>query len=228
MPGKHNWIRILKITAVIIPAFLFVLLLPINDFEDTRRLQAFYMEEPDSLDVIFLGASDVYAGYSPVLAYEEFGFTGYSYVLSGNYIQLIPGQLTEIHTTQSPKLIVIEITELLKDMEIHDPRFRQFVAGIPFSKNKAELIRTFGEGERISYYLPFLANHGNTDLETLKDNYLSRRAIRQRGYSLLNATRIGLNTIMCITMVVWYTSGHGSQTHPIRSLQGKRPGRYIS
>lgn len=188
MPKKQTWLRILKITAVLLPAFLFVCLLPINDFEDTRRLQDFYREEPDSLDVIFLGASDVYAGYSPVLAYEEFGFTGFSYVLSGNYIQLIPGQLTEIHRSQSPKMVVIEITELLKEGGIDDPRFRQFVAGLPLTGHKRELIRQFGEGERLSYYLPFLANHGNTDFQTIRDNYLSRTATRQRGYSLLKGS----------------------------------------
>lgn len=188
MPKKHTWIRILKITALIVPALLFIIFLPINDFEDTRRLREFYMEEPESLDVIFLGASDVYAGYSPVLAYEEFGFTGYSYVLSGNYIQLIPGQLIEIHKTQSPKMVVIEITELLKPGGIDDPRFRQFVAGIPFSKNKMDLIRQYGEGERLSYYLPFLANHGNTDFHTIQDNYLSKTAVQKRGYSLLKGS----------------------------------------
>lgn len=188
MSRKRTWLRILKILAVILPALLFVVCLPINDFEDTRRLRQFYMEEPNSLDVIVLGASDVYAGYSPVLAYEEFGYTGFSYVLSGNYIQLVPSQLTEIHRTQSPKMVIIEITELLKPSDINDPKLRKYVAGMPFSRNKVELVREFGIGSSLTYHLPFLANHGNTDFQTLKDNYLSKSAVRQRGYSLLKGS----------------------------------------
>lgn len=188
MPQRCTWIRILKIIALIIPVLLFIIFLPINDFEDTRRLREYYMEEPDSLDVIFLGASDVYAGYSPVLAYEEFGYTGYSYVLSGNHMEMIPAQLTEIHSTQNPKLIVIEITELLKEGGIYDPRLRQFTAAMPFSENKINLIREYAQGDQFSYYFPFISNHGNTEWEVLKTDYLSGALVRDRGYSLLKGS----------------------------------------
>lgn len=187
---KTMWIRTAKILALLIPVVLFILFMPVNNLDDTRRIQAYYLEEPDSLDVVVMGASDVYAGYSPVLAYEEYGFTSYSYVLSGNYLQLYAAQLEEILSTQSPELIVIEVTEASYDKgSDYDIVFRQFITGIPFSRHKIEMIREYGDQDQLlSYYFPFSVNHGNADLKTLADNISIDRSIRDRGYSLLKGS----------------------------------------
>lgn len=181
--------RSLKILMLLIPVVLFVLYLPINCQEDTLRIQGYRLEEENSLDVVFMGASDVYAGYSPVLAYEEFGFTGYTYVLSGNHIELIPGQLNDLLRTQKPKLIVIEITELIKGSGIHDPRLYQYLAGTPFSRNKLEMIWDYGIRENcLTYLFPFSVNHGSSDLATILSEYRSAAMMRDRGYTVLKGS----------------------------------------
>lgn len=91
--------RVLKIVALLVLVVLFVAYVPVGDLEDTRRIEDFYLEEPGSLDVVLMGASDVYAGFSPVLAYEEYGFTSYPFVLSGNFLPLFRGQLEAIFQT---------------------------------------------------------------------------------------------------------------------------------
>ena len=189
---KLVFTRILKMLLLIIPALLFVLLLPINEFDDSRRIREYLLEEPNSLDVVVMGASDVYAGYSPVLAYDEFGFTGYSYVLSGNHIELIPGQLEEVLHSQSPKLIVIEITELLKYgpyAGVKDTTLRQYLAGVPLSQNKLKMIWEYGDRtDLLSYIIPFMANHGNTDIASIMETVRSRDCVQKRGYSLLKGS----------------------------------------
>ena len=186
---KIAWTRCLKFLLLLIPVCLFVLLMPINEYDDTRRIREYRLEEPNSLDVVVMGASDVYAGYSPVLAYDEFGFTGYSYVLSGNHIELVPGQLEEVYRTQSPKLVVIELTELVKTGGVYDPRLRQYLAGIPLSRNKLELAWEYGDREDfVSYLVPFIANHGNTDAKSIMETVRDRNSVLRRGYSLLKGS----------------------------------------
>ena len=187
---KTQWLRTLKILAVLLPAILLILFMPTGDFEDAYRIQHFYLEEPDSLDVVVLGASDVYAGYSPVLAYEEYGFTSYGYVLSGNYIHLFPAQLEQIQQVQSPELIVIEITEAVHEKTAdYDKELRQLVAGTPFSRQKIDLINALGDPEHLlSYYFPFCVHHGSLDLGASIENAKTEARIRSRGYSLLKGT----------------------------------------
>lgn len=180
----------MKIVALLVLVVLFVAYVPVGDLEDTRRIEDFYLEEPGSLDVVLMGASDVYAGFSPVLAYEEYGFTSYPFVLSGNYLPLFRGQLEAIFQTQTPKMIVVEISEAVhcKGSD-YDTVFRQFIAGVPLSREKVRLIHEFGDREQLlSYYLPFFVHHGSTDLKTLKKGVEIRNITNRRGYSLLKGT----------------------------------------
>ena len=185
-----TWSRILKIAVLLILVALFVVFAPVGDLEDTRRIEDYYLEEPNSLDVVIMGASDVYAGYSPVLAYDEYGFTSYPYVMSGNYLSLFPGQLEAILQTQSPKLIVVEITEAVHSKgSNYDATFRQFIAGVPLSALKIRLIHELGNREHLlSYYLPFFVHHGSEDLKTLQKSAKISSITRRRGYSLLKGS----------------------------------------
>lgn len=179
--------RSIKIAALILPVIVFVLLMPFGETDDPRRIRGFYLEEPDSLDVVFMGASDIYAGWSSVLAYEEFGFTSYPYVLSGNFAELFPMQLEAILKTQSPQLVVVDITEALRDKgEDYDPVFIQHMAGLPFSRDKVNWIRQYGNPRHLlTYYIPFISFHGETDLNLMKECAETDAMIRRRGYSLL-------------------------------------------
>lgn len=189
MNSKTIVIRTIKIIALLLPAALLVLLFPVNDFGDAPRIQNFYLEEPNSLDVIILGSSENYAGYSPVLAYEEYGFTSYPFVFSANAFSLFEGQLEEVLRVQSPKMIVVDIAELIYPERDSDTVFRQFMAGIPLSRHKIELVHKYGDPEQIlSYFFPFYVNHGKSDLTTLWKYTEENAGVRQRGYSLLKGT----------------------------------------
>lgn len=183
-------LRFLKIMALIIPVVLFLLFLPVNNSDDTRRIQDFYLEEPNSLDVVLLGSSDVYAGFSPTLAYSEFGFTSYPYVMSGNYIGMLPYQLEDVLTTQSPSLIVIEITEAMNGKpESYDHRLREYIAGLPTFHQRHRRIQELGNKENLlSYYLPFSLYHGTASPKVLVENGHRAIQVHRRGYSLLKGS----------------------------------------
>lgn len=184
---KLLWTRVCKFLALLLPAVLLVLLLPVNDFADTPRIQGFYMEEKDSLDMVLIGSSENYAGYSPVLAYEEFGFTSYPYVFSATDFSLFEEQVEEVLLVQSPEIIVVDIGEMHRaNRSNKDTLFRQFMAAVPFSSHKIAMIRQHGDPEQIlSYWFPFFVNHGNMTPETVLNYMKLNGAIRKRGFTLL-------------------------------------------
>lgn len=48
--------------------------------------KGFYEEEKNSLDLLFLGNSDVYRGITPMELYDEYGIASYSYTAPGQRI----------------------------------------------------------------------------------------------------------------------------------------------
>lgn len=191
MNRKSLWLRILKITALLLPALVLVICFPTNDMGDSTRIRDFYLEEEDSLDMVLIGSSENYAGYSPVLAYEEFGFTSYPYTLSGTDFGLFPYQLEDILRVQSPDMILVDIAEIprIRSGENAETVLRQFLAGIPMSSHKREIIRQLGDPEDLlSYYFPFSINHGVSTPRQVLDYVKVNAATRSRGYSLLKGT----------------------------------------
>lgn len=184
---KLLWTRVCKFMALLLPTVLLVLLLPVNEFGDTPRLQGFYMEEENSLDMVLIGSSENYAGYNPVLAYEEYGFTSYSYVLSATDFSLFEVQLDEVLRVQSPQMIVVDIGEMHRaNRSNKDALFRQIVAAAPFSEHKVQMIREYGDPEQIlSYWFPFIVNHGKMTPQMVYDYVKLNTAIYRRGFSLL-------------------------------------------
>ncbi len=72
----------------------------------------FYDLEKDSLDVLFIGCSQVGASINPLQLYNEYGFT--SYILNGPSSSLEKSYyfLKEAIKTQSPKVVVYEVASL--------------------------------------------------------------------------------------------------------------------
>ena len=158
--------RLLKIFALIIPVLLFVLYTQTYFFNysdiNAERIRRFYLEEENSLDVVFLGSSEVGTGFAPVMAYEEFGFTSYLYATDGSTASFYKYQLDEVLSTQQPQVIVVELQGFLYDDEnqIRPERFRTFVENIPLSLNKLEAIFHYDVEDKITYLFPFIKYHG--------------------------------------------------------------------
>lgn len=79
-----------------------------NPSEVDRKIKALVKEPANSIDVIFVGDSEVYSAYSPLQMYNEYGYT--SYVL-GTYAQRLCDTYTmleRMYKTQSPKVVAIE------------------------------------------------------------------------------------------------------------------------
>ena len=117
MKKKLYITRAIKITALLLIVVLFSLVLQsyvLVHYDGNRmRLDGYYLEEKNSLDVVFIGASDIYASFAPGLAYEKFGFTSYSYATASSTAGAAKTMLKEVMRTQNPQKIVIEVNAFL-------------------------------------------------------------------------------------------------------------------
>jgi len=101
---------IVGIVAVLFVACMFLKMTePVN----VASLQGIYKEK-NTLDVVVIGASEAYANYCAPLAYEEYGYTSYSYGVSGVPGSLYKSMVREVLDNQNPKVIVIEMNGLLQ------------------------------------------------------------------------------------------------------------------
>ncbi len=185
--------RFIIIASLIVLPLLFEMLTQNRVDHNTLRIQGFYQEEDRSLDVIVLGASEVFTGYSPGQAYEQFGFTSYAYAIDGNYSGLFVNQLKEVLAHQTPKCILIETSEYANPVdaeakEVALASMRKWTDAVPLSANKIETINQHVDSDKLSYYLPFLLYHG---LPSNLSGARLRFAQQLRGYTYLK----GLSSI---------------------------------
>lgn len=164
------------------------------------RLNGFYHEDHDSVDVVVLGASEVYTSFASAYAYEEYGFTSYPFATESITTDGTLTALKEIIRTQHPKLVLIEPNAYLygkAENEVHDGHIRKLVDNIPLNENKIDFINRTATSDEIEYYLPLIKYH-----DTWKDYPLPLRrvisTIKQdvRGYSYLKGLRT--TTEICV------------------------------
>ena len=177
--------RTIKILSFALAAFLIMTFTQVRCDHNKIRLDGFYMEEKNSLDVVLLGASEVYTAFSSSLAYDEYGFTSYPYATEANYVDLFESQIKEIQSTQNPKVLLIEMNGALYDkkMKNKDVKLRRFTDSMPCSQNKIDTINQFGDkDEKLSYYFPWIKYHGSKSaIGRFPDNI----ALHLRGNSAL-------------------------------------------
>ena len=166
-----NKLRTLKFAALIIPLLLIFVISQeyLFDFRnyDTVRIERFYEQEEDSLDVVLIGASEVFTGYSPGYAYDKYGFTSYMYAMDANQGSLYLSQLKEILKTQSPEILFVDMYGFLHadDTSLFDEaRMRLYVESIPLSENKVQTIMDYPCDHKLSYFLPMIMYHGDPSI----------------------------------------------------------------
>lgn len=186
---KTNLIRCLKVLVLLISVLAFVLfsqeyLFYFSD-HNTDRIRRFYQEEENSLDVVFLGSSDVFSGFAPARAYEETGVTSYMYAIDANPGRLHKYQLKEVLRKQQPQLIFVEVNGFLYDQPVEEERLRIFTENTPFSLNELEAIMRFKEEDKLAGLFPFMIYHGDWEKGRGLLDQLEWRIATSRNPSLL-------------------------------------------
>ncbi|MCD8335009.1 MAG: hypothetical protein LUC35_06685 [Clostridiales bacterium] len=133
-----------------------------DDNQDRYVLQNFYDLDEDSLDVLFLGSSQIIYGVNPVELYDHAGISAYclggaSASLMSNYYWLI-----EAEKTQNPSVVMLEVSSLLEKVKEHQERKR--VDEMRLSLNRLRFIRSLTgldsvSESALSYVIPIVKYH---------------------------------------------------------------------
>lgn len=189
-----NLKRIIKVSFTMISiaaALLFLQEFVVKPWDgNDERIAGFYSEPENSLDVVFVGASEVYHDFSPCQAYRDYGILSYPFACAQNSSGTWKYLVDEIMRTQSPELIVIEINGVLYRGEpIHtEGNLRLLTNDMPYNQNTEDLINSFSDRykkhDRLSYILPFIKYHENVfPPEQAYKRLCNRLSFMKRGYS---------------------------------------------
>lgn len=139
------------------------------------RIQAFYQQEKNSHDVIYLGSSYAYCGISPLTIWEEQGITGYVFAGTGQKAWMSAYYLEEALKYQAPKVVVFEIGALFDEHEASEENNRKSIDYMRWSSVKLKAVRMVcentGESEK-EYLFPLLRYHSRWRELDQKDFHL--------------------------------------------------------
>lgn len=197
MKKNKHILRVIKITSLLLAVILCVGVL--QEFilchadHNRERIKGFYLEDKDSVDVVLIGASDVYAGFSSCYAYEKFGFTSYPIATQSDIVQNFKTQIKTAIKEQNPKLIVVELNGALyaadEPLET-EANLRNYIDNIPLNSDKFEYISEYITENQLEYYFPIIKYH------TVWKGYpkglgwtLSIMQDRARGYTYLKGAK---------------------------------------
>ncbi len=205
---KRRIFRLIRVVSLILAVLLTVGLLQEYVFchadHNRQRIKGFYEEDKNSLDIVYLGASEVYSDIAPGHAYEKNGVTSYLFATQANSILNYKSQLKNILSKQDPKLIVIELNGAVYGDEeevTKEPNLRNYADNVPLDLTKAEWIMENGGKNTAEYLFPFIKYHGVwSDTKHKREQVYKKTIIQdqQRGFNylkgVLNETNIFRNT----------------------------------
>lgn len=111
-----NFIKAVIFLTILFLFFLFFTYLFRNNGEGQRgNILGYYEEEENSLDVVFVGASNVVRYWNPMRAYEQYGFTSRNYATVSMRAVTYLYALKDALRTQDPELVVMEARLFTRD-----------------------------------------------------------------------------------------------------------------
>ena len=134
-----------------------------NDEGVRTRLEGFYAQPRDSLDVVFVGSSAAYAFFSPLRLYGQTGLTSALYATPNQSIPMIRYILEECARTQPGALYVIELRPMLASHEdnLHiSADLRRLTDNMPWSLNRAKCIEALApDSDTLSWHFDLAKYH---------------------------------------------------------------------
>ena len=124
-----------------------------------------YQELPEnSLDVLFLGSSNVMSSVNPLQLWKETGIQSYAYCSRAQTFAFAYGYLQDALKTQNPEYVVIDAYSIFSDKVINGLANTDFHFGINMDnlsvQAKTELLMNHvSKSEWLAYYFPLFKNH---------------------------------------------------------------------
>ncbi len=129
------------------------------------------IENEDGLDMVYIGGSATYLYWEPLKAWNDCGFTSYSYTTQGIQAENIKAYIKNVRKSQNPELFVIDVRPFQYYSDEQDEAgLRRGTDGMNItSAARYELIsdyfsnrNTADDTDILSYYLDITKYHTNT------------------------------------------------------------------
>ena len=190
---KKNVLRFVKVTslllAVIVTLGLLQAFVLLRVDHNSQRVKGFYSEEKDSLDVVILGASEVYSDFVPGYAYAHSGVTSYLFATQANSILNYKSQLKNILSRQDPDLIVIELNGAVygnEDDVTDEANLHNYADNVPLDGIKLDWLFSVKPENPLEYIFPIIKYHSVWEDRSETERY--QKTLSQdvrRGYNYL-------------------------------------------
>lgn len=133
------------------------------------KQDGFYSLQKDSLDVVFLGSSNVHCNINPDLIWNDYGFTSYDFTCDSQELGTTYYYLQQMFKTQSPQVVVVDVfaggdTDSIDDVSAH----------FAFDHMKNDLIKIKAiwnrtKESRLEMYFPIITYHSRWSELTRND-----------------------------------------------------------
>ena len=131
-----------------------------NDYRNYQWVGAFYENEKNSLDAVYIGSSTVYAFWSPAIAWEQNGIAVWNYTSPRQPLVAAKYIIEDCRKTQKDALYIVNLNRVA--MKYDKTAMHYLLDYMPFSINKLllteKLCKTAGiEGEdKVQYFFCLL------------------------------------------------------------------------
>ncbi len=137
----------------------------VNAWEmEYQLMTGIYTEEENSLDAVYLGSSNCYAYWNPVVAWEEHGISVYKYNCSYQPLLVAEYLIKEARKTQPDAVYIINVNTL-GNGGMSDATMHRLLDYMPLSAEKLEftnwMVKSAGLSfsESLEYYFPLVRYH---------------------------------------------------------------------
>ena len=108
-----------------------------HEMEPNLAMEEYYDLDDNSAQIIVLGSSHTTLGFSPAECYKQTGITSYNLSTAKQPIEVAYFLLKEAVKTQSPEVVVYEISSLFYSPgEVNTAKYRYIMDSMPLSINK--------------------------------------------------------------------------------------------
>lgn len=144
------------------------------DYRNYHMIRGFYEEPENTLDAVYIGSSNAYAFWNPLLAWESHGITVYSYTSNDQAFSAAPYLIEEVRKTQPDALIIVNVNSL-RDTRVSESNMHYLLDNMPLSLNKLKLTKFlagtagYSFSDSMEFYFPILRYHERWSELTMDD-----------------------------------------------------------
>ncbi len=139
----------------------------------TKIVRGYYAEKDNSLDILFMGNSDMYRGMMPIYLWNEYGIASYSYTSSGQRMWTAYYVLEDALRSQNPDIIVFNVDSFNFVNHSSESCYRKAFDNMQLSLTKLKAINDpiyeFSLFDKLSFIFPVLRYHSRISELTKED-----------------------------------------------------------